>query len=102
MAAYIYLFKPEKILNFSSCNFKRGAPCHLLNPIITNTEILLGKTTTTSLTIELEKLLVPLRAALQRSSWRGFSRCARFLTTGAGHERPIETVFTYFFLLLLF
>ena len=63
MAAYIYLFKPEKILNFSSCNFKRGAPCHLLNPIITVTEIILGKTAISSLTIEAKKLLAPLRAA---------------------------------------
>ena len=45
MAAYIYLFKPDKILNFSSCNFKSGAPCHLLcHPIITVTEIILGGT----------------------------------------------------------
>jgi hypothetical protein len=50
MAAYIYLFKPDKILNFYSCNFKRGAPCHLLNPTITSTEIFLGKTTISSLT----------------------------------------------------
>jgi hypothetical protein len=58
MAAYIYLFKPDKILNFSSCNFMRGAPCHLLNPIITVTEIFVGETA-----IELEKLLAPLRVA---------------------------------------
>jgi hypothetical protein len=42
MSAYIYLFKPDKILNFSSCNFKKGAPCQLLNPIIISTEIFLG------------------------------------------------------------
>ena len=63
MAVYICSFKPNKILNFSSCNFKRGAPCHLLNPIITVTEIFLGETA-----IELEKLLVPLRAAFTISS----------------------------------
>ena len=63
MAAYICLFNPNKILNFSSFNFKRGAPCHLMNPIITSTEIFVGKTAICSLTIELEKLLVPLRAA---------------------------------------
>ena len=37
MAVYICSFKPNKILNFSSCNFKRGAPCHLMNLIITST-----------------------------------------------------------------
>jgi hypothetical protein len=63
MAAYIFLFKPNKILNFSSCNFKRGATCHLMNPIITSTEIFLGKAAISSLTIELEELLVLLRAA---------------------------------------
>jgi hypothetical protein len=68
MAADICLFKPNKILNFSSCNFKRGAPCYLMNPIITNTEILVGKTAISSLTTELEKLLVPLRAAFTISS----------------------------------
>ena len=57
MAVYICSFKPNKILNFSSCNFKRGAPCHLMNPIF------VGKTAICSLTIELEKLLVPIRAA---------------------------------------
>ena len=62
MAVYICSFKPNKILNFSSCNFKRGAPCHLMNPI-TSTEIFVGKTAICSLTIELEKLLVPIRAA---------------------------------------
>ena len=50
MAVYICSFKPNKILNFSSCNFKRGAPCYLMNPIITSTEIF----------VELEKLLVPI------------------------------------------
>jgi hypothetical protein len=63
IAAYIYLFKPDKILNFSSCNFKRGAPCYLLNPIITVTEVFIEETAISSLTIELEKLLVPLRVA---------------------------------------
>jgi hypothetical protein len=62
-AAYIYLFKSDKILNFSSCNFKRGAPCYLLNPIITVTEVFVGKTTISSFTIEAKKLLVPLRTA---------------------------------------
>ena len=68
MAAYICLFKPNKILNFSSCNFKRGAPCHLMNPIIVVTEIFVGKTVISSLIIELEKLLVPLRAVFTISS----------------------------------
>ena len=63
MAVYICSFKPNKILNFSSCNFKRGAPCHLMNLIITSTEIFVGKAAICSLTIELEKLLVPIRAA---------------------------------------
>ena len=58
MAIYICPFKPNKILNFSSCNFKRGAPCHLMNPIITSTDIILGETTISSLTIELEKLIL--------------------------------------------
>ena len=52
MAAYIYLFKPDKILNFSSCNFKRGAHCYLLNQIITVTEMILGETATRFLTTE--------------------------------------------------
>jgi hypothetical protein len=34
-----------------------------MNPIITSTEIFVGKTVIGSLTIELEKLLVPLRTA---------------------------------------
>ena len=68
MAAYICLFKPNKILNFYSCSFKRGAPCHLMHPIITSTEIFVGKTAICSLTIELEKLLVPLRVAFIISS----------------------------------
>ena len=34
-----------------------------MNPIITSTEIFVGKTAISSLTIELEKLLVPIRAA---------------------------------------
>jgi hypothetical protein len=80
MAAYIYLFKPDKIPNFSICNFKKGAPCYQLNPIITVTGNILGETAINSLTIELEKWLVPLRVAFQRSSWRGFSSCARLLT----------------------
>ena len=63
MAVYICSFKPNKILNFSSCNFKRGAPCHLMNPIIPSTEIFVGKTAIGFLTIEVEKLLVPIRAA---------------------------------------
>ena len=93
MAVYICSFKPNKILNFSSCNFKRGAPCYLMNPIITNTEILVGKTAISSLTIELEKLLVPLRAAFTIISQQGFSSHTRLLTTGAGLQRPIDTVF---------
>jgi hypothetical protein len=73
VAAYIYLLKPDKILNFSEYNFKRGASCHLLNPIITNTEIFVGKTATSFLTIETkscwplqERLLqlVPCKASL--------------------------------------
>jgi hypothetical protein len=68
MVAYIYLFKQDKILNFLSCNFKRGAPCHLLNPVITSTEIFVGKTAICSLTIELEKLLAGLRAAFTISA----------------------------------
>ena len=68
MAVYICPYKPNKILNFSSCNFKRGAPCHPMNPIITSVEIFVGKTTISFLTIELEKLLVPLRAAFTVSS----------------------------------
>ena len=68
MAVYICSFKPNKILNFSSCNFKRGAPCHLMNPIITSTETFVGKIVNSSLTIELEKLLVPLRAVFTISS----------------------------------
>ena len=68
MAAYICLFKPNKILNFFSCNFQRGAPCHLMNLIITSTEIFVGKTAISYLTIEREKLLVPLRAAFTISS----------------------------------
>ena len=69
MAAYICLFKPNKLLNFFvSCNFKRGAPCYLMNSILTSTEIFVGKTVISFLTIELEKLLVPLRAAFTISS----------------------------------
>jgi hypothetical protein len=68
MAAYICLFKPKKIFNFFSFNFKRGAPCHLMNPIIRSTESFVGKTAIRSLTIELEKPLVPLRAAFTISS----------------------------------
>ena len=68
MAVYICLFKPNKILNFSSCNFKSGAPCHLMNLIITSTEIFVGKTAISYLTLELKKLLVPLRAAFTISS----------------------------------
>ena len=63
MAVYICPYKPNKILNFSSCNFQRGAPCHLMNLIITSTEIFVGKAAICFLTIELEKLLVPIRAA---------------------------------------
>jgi hypothetical protein len=63
VAAYIYLFKSDKILNFPSCNFKKGTLCHLLNPVITVTEIFVGSTAISSLNIHLEKLLVPLRAA---------------------------------------
>ena len=97
MAAYICLFKSNTILNFSSCNFQRGAPCHLMNLIITSTEIFVGKTAICSLIIELEKLLVPIRAAFIISSQQGFSSHTRFLTTGAGLQRPIDTV--YFILL---
>jgi hypothetical protein len=39
-----------------------------MNPIITSTEIFVGKTVISYLTIELEKLLVPLRAAFTISS----------------------------------
>ena len=39
-----------------------------MNPIITSTEIFVGKTAICSLTIELEKLLVPIRAAFIISS----------------------------------
>jgi hypothetical protein len=39
-----------------------------MNPIITSVEIFVGKTTISFLTIELEKLLVPLRAAFTVSS----------------------------------
>jgi hypothetical protein len=60
VAAYIYLFKQDKILNFSSCNFKKGTPCHLLNSIITSTEIFLEETASSSLTIELERNCWPL------------------------------------------
>jgi hypothetical protein len=67
MAVYLCLFKPNKILNFSSFNFKRGAPCHLMNSI-TSTEIFVGKTAIGFLTIEVEKLLVPLRVAFIISS----------------------------------
>jgi hypothetical protein len=66
MAAYIYLFKPNKILNFSSCNFKRGAPYYLLNPISAVTEIILGTA------IELEKLLVPFKSAFSEKLLAGF------------------------------
>jgi hypothetical protein len=83
MAAYIYLFKPNKILNFSSYNFKKGAPCYLLNTIITVTEVFVGETAIRSLTIELKKRLIPLRVAFQRCSWQGFSSCARLLITGS-------------------
>jgi hypothetical protein len=31
-----WIRKPDKILNFYKCNFKRGAPCHLVNPIISH------------------------------------------------------------------
>ena len=99
MAVYIWSFKPNKILNFSSCNFKRGAPCHLMNPIITSTEIFVGKTAISSLTIELEKLLVPIRTAFIISAQQGFSSHTRFLTTGAGFQRPINTVYFIFLLL---
>jgi hypothetical protein len=95
MAAYIYLLKPDKILAFPSRNFKRGAPCYLLIPITTLTEMIPGERANRSLTIELEKLLVPLRAVFPRSSRQGFSSCARLLTTGVGLQRPIDTV--YFF-----
>ena len=78
--------------SFTSCNFKRGTPSHLMNPIITSTDIILGETTISSLTIELEKLLTPLRAAFQRSSWQGFSSCARLLATGVGLQRPIHNL----------
>ena len=79
--------------SFTSCNFKRGTPSHLMIPIITSTDIILGETTISSLTIELEKLLTPLRAAFQRSSWQGFSSCARLLATGVGLQRPIRTLY---------
>jgi hypothetical protein len=72
-----------------------------LNPVITNTEIFLGKTTTSSLTIELEKLLALLRAAFQRDYWQGFSSCARLPTISTVLQRPIETIF-YLFLFLSF
>jgi hypothetical protein len=39
-----------------------------MNPINTSTEIFVGKTAISSLTIELEKLLVPLRAAFTINS----------------------------------
>jgi hypothetical protein len=39
-----------------------------MNPIITSTETFVGKIVNSSLTIELEKLLVPLRAAFTISS----------------------------------
>ena len=68
-----------------------------MNPIITSTEIFVGKTAICSLTIELEKLLVPIRAAFIISSQQGFSSHTRFLTTDAGLQRPINTV--YFILL---
>jgi hypothetical protein len=65
VAAYIYLFKPDKILNFYSCNLKRGAPCCVLNPIITSIEIIVGETAISSLTTEFEELLAPLRVAFR-------------------------------------
>jgi hypothetical protein len=60
---HTFTYLNQTKLNFSSCNFKRGAPCHLLDPIITVTEIILGETAISSLIVELEKLLAPLRAA---------------------------------------
>jgi hypothetical protein len=70
IAVHIYLFRPNKILTFSSCNIKGGAPCHLLSPIITIIEIFLGKIAISSLTIEAKKPLAPLRAAYADSSFR--------------------------------
>jgi hypothetical protein len=63
VAKYIYSFEQDKCLNFSSCNFKRGAPCYLQNTIITVREIILGEKAISSLIIELEELLAPLRLA---------------------------------------
>jgi hypothetical protein len=42
---------------------REKAPCPLLNPIITVAEIFLGETTISLLALELEKFLVPLKAA---------------------------------------
>jgi hypothetical protein len=77
LVVYIFPFKPNKIVNFSSSNFKRGATCHLMNPIIPSTEIFVGKTAICSLTREFEKLVVPIRAVFIISSSQGFSshRC---------------------------
>ena len=98
---WLYTFahlNQTRFLIFSSCNFKRGAPCHPMNPIITSTEIFVGKTAIGSLTIELEKLLVPLRAVFKISSQQGFSSHTRLLTIGAGLQRPIDTVHFFLFL----
>jgi hypothetical protein len=67
-----------------------------MNPIITSTEIFVGKTAISSLTIELEKLLVPLRSVFTISSEQGFSSHTRLRTTGAGIQRPIDTVYLFF------
>jgi hypothetical protein len=75
MAAYIYLFKPDEILNFSSCNIKRGASCHLPNPVIESSKKhrdFSRRNSHHSLPIELEKLLAPLRAAFTEKLLAGF------------------------------
>jgi hypothetical protein len=68
-----------------------------MNSKITCTEIFVGKTAISFLTIELEKLLVFLRAAFTIGFYKGFFSHNRLLTTGAELQRPIDTVYFFFF-----
>ena len=126
MAAYICLFKPNKILNFSSCNFKRGAPCHLLNPIVTVNRVFVEETAISFQSWETETCPAPIREAptdnephdtafpavlhsqLQvrgsKGSLSGFfgvcvcvnSDCKKWVKTKSRGEQPADKVLTIF------